>query len=293
MLRRQKTLLALLAAAKGPVSRTALVKYAFLLRHETCLRGDPVFYDFVPYKFGPFSFSMYRELECLQRDGWLTMGEEGAPVCLTQAARISRPSAWVSNEEMAAIGHVLGKYERLSRRELLSSVYGRYPWYASKSELADLQCTPPAPLPQASPAVYTVGYESLSVDSFFKRLLRKGIRAIADVRSNPVSRKYGFARKSLGEISAKLGLRYHHLPELGIPPDERRTLDGPESYVRLLDSYEAHNLPRLGTEILRLGRLLEAQPCVIMCAEKDFRMCHRGRLATAVSGITGLPIVHL
>ena len=48
------------------------MKLVFLLRHETCLKDVPSFYDFVPYKFGPFSFTLYRELERLQQNGYVT-----------------------------------------------------------------------------------------------------------------------------------------------------------------------------------------------------------------------------
>ena len=76
MLRRQKTVLALLAEAHEPMTSTLLVKLVFLLRRETILRDDPVFYDFVPYLYGPFSFALYRELDCLQRDGLVTNTDE-------------------------------------------------------------------------------------------------------------------------------------------------------------------------------------------------------------------------
>ena len=52
--------------------------------------------------------------------------------------------------------------------------------------------------------MYTIGYEGRSVDAFFSRLLRLRLSGVIDVRSNPVSRKYGFAARSMTEIGKKL-----------------------------------------------------------------------------------------
>ncbi|MCA9049777.1 MAG: hypothetical protein KDA89_13670 [Planctomycetaceae bacterium] len=71
MLKRRKVLLHILRDANRPVSHIELVKAAFLLREESVLANEPSFYDFVPYKFGPFSFALYRELSALVRDGYV------------------------------------------------------------------------------------------------------------------------------------------------------------------------------------------------------------------------------
>jgi len=55
MLTRQKTLLSLLDVAVRPVQRMELTKWCFLLRQESTSAGGSAFYDFVPYRFGPFS----------------------------------------------------------------------------------------------------------------------------------------------------------------------------------------------------------------------------------------------
>jgi len=80
VLKRQKVLLALLLAADRPVSRVEFVKAAFLLKQETVLSQEHTFYDFVPYRFGPFSFSLYRELCSLQRDGYVTANEHSVQI---------------------------------------------------------------------------------------------------------------------------------------------------------------------------------------------------------------------
>ncbi len=74
MLNRQKTLLLLLRLARRPVSKLELTKWAFILRQETPSGGGNAFYDFLPYKYGPFSFCLYREIDALIRDGYVEEG---------------------------------------------------------------------------------------------------------------------------------------------------------------------------------------------------------------------------
>ena len=95
------------------------------------------------------------------------------------------------------------------------------------------------------------------------------------------------------DISLKLGLGYHHLPELGIPSSERGKLSDFDSYQRLLDRYEAEMLPCQGDHMTDAIRLLKQEPSALLCVEKDVRWCHRGRLAKALASRSGLPVIHL
>ena len=65
------------------------------------------------------------------------------------------------------------------------------------------------------------------------------MRCIIDVRANPVSRKYGFARRSLSETAAKLGLTYSHHPELGISSERRKGVETATDFRQLFNYYEA------------------------------------------------------
>lgn len=293
MLTRQKIVLALLSGAAKPVTPMVFVKLVFLLRNESVLKDTPSFYDFVPYKYGPFSFTLYREIANLRRDGYIASGEESVSL-REDAADLARGRA----RELPAViiqevGRVLCTHGNKSQDTLLNEVYARYPWYAAKSELADLRPSPPVQTDKATPAVYTAGYEGESVDSFFNRLLARRIELIIDVRANPISRRYGFSKGQLREIGARLGLRYHHLPSLGIPSEFRTDLTGFAAYQSLLERYERELLPHLGTEVQALGRMMQGSPAVLVCLERDVRCCHRSRLALAVSRVTGLEVNHL
>ena len=293
MLIRQKTVLALLSRANKPLSPTVFVKLAFLLRQETGLKNEPTFYDFVPYKYGPFSFALYRELTNLRRDGYVTPDEELVAICERTVGLAEEKIDELPAAFHEAVDKVVKRYGRKSQTGLVKDVYTRYPWYAIKSELTDLRPKSSVRVKKARPAVYTAGYEGKSVDAFFNHLLKNGIRLIIDVRANPVSRRYGFSKRQFSEIARRLGLDYRHMPELGIPSKYRGDLSDFNSYQRLMKKYEQEMVPKLGDEIDEVGKLMMKTPAVLVCVEKDVRCCHRSRLADAVSRKTGLEVKHI
>jgi uncharacterized protein (DUF488 family) len=192
-----------------------------------------------------------------------------------------------------AIDNVFTRHGRKRQPELVKDVYDRYPWYATRSEFTDLRPKSSVRAKKADPAVYTAGYEGKSIDAFFDHLLRKGIRRIVDVRANPVSRHYGFSKRQLSAIAQRLGVGYRHMPNLGIPSKYRGDLTDFDSYQRLLKMYERERLPKLDDEVDEVGNLMKEMATVLLCVEKDFRYCHRSRLADAVSRKTGLDVKHI
>jgi len=293
VLKRQKTILALLSRAQKPLSPIVFVKLVFLLRHETELQHDPAFYDFVPYKYGPFSFALYRELGNLRRDGYVSPDEDHVALCERTASLAEEKIDELPAAFHEAVDKVVKRYVGKSQTGLVKEVYSRYPWYAIKSELTDLRPQSSARVKKACPAVYTAGYEGKSVDAFFNQLLERGIELVIDVRSNPVSRRYGFSKRQFSGIAGSLGLMYRHMPDLGIPSKYRAALSDFDSYQRLLMKYEQEMLPELEEEIDEVGKLMKHSPAVLMCVEKDVRCCHRSRLAEAVSRETGMEVVHI
>ena len=79
---RQKVLLALLETAPNKrASRTQFIKWLFLLKKEEDVDRYGSFYDFVPYKYGPFSFLAYRDIAELERFGWIE-SDDGFLKCI-------------------------------------------------------------------------------------------------------------------------------------------------------------------------------------------------------------------
>ncbi len=293
MLNRQKTMLYLVDCCDGELSRLRLVKIAFLLRHESCLQQERTFYDFVPYRYGPFSFALYRDMELLAARGFVAWQEDRAAAAGAASDRARRLTRSLSDNVRRAVRRFARKYGRTPEERLLRDVYARYPWFASRSERDDLRPASVAPATAPAPAIYTIGYQGRSVDGFFDRLLRCGIRQIMDVRRNPISRKYGFAKKSMSEIARRLDLSYRHVPELGIASASRRHLSGYESYRRLLDGYERELARSHEGDLARLSEEMGRRPTALVCLEADAAWCHRGRLANALARFSGLGIVHL
>lgn len=289
MLRRQRTILKLFGTADCPVPATKLQKYAFLLRHETLLGRDSAFYDFLPYKYGPYSFAAQREVEALTAYGYLSI--YGSSLTLTPLG--AREAVNVDSDTARAVLTIVSKYGKIGLQPLLKDVYARYPWYARNSELKELvPCGAKEPK-NAPVAVYTIGYEGRSVDGFLDKLLHSGIRRIVDVRANPVSMKFGFAKSSLSGLAAKLGIGYVHCPELGIPSIHRKQAQTKTDFLKLFNYYESQILPAQDNDAAKVAELMKAMPSVLLCMEREAVNCHRGRLANRLSVLNNLDVVHL
>lgn len=269
------------------LSRTRLMKLLFLLRMEKDFSSIPGFYDFLPYKFGPYSFAADRDLYRLNCAGLLTGERISIPddrMALARDAYATLPPA-LRTRLLDLVTH----YRRLPDPDLINLIYSRYPEFTLLSELLD----PPPARPVASPAVYTIGYEGTSVDSFLHALIRHGIVRLIDVRNNPVSRKYGFSRPRLSGLLERIGVEYIHRGELGIPSRQRKNLQRPEQFLALFDGYETGILANNKESVEEVSAFISEKASALLCFELDPQMCHRGRLADEVAHRTGLPVHHL
>ena len=293
MLTREKAVLAMLQEAGRPLSPLVLTKLFFLMRHEAEISKKIAgFYDFVPYKFGPYSFALHNDLAGLKRNGYV----ESAGEDWMLGRFVDRARDWMDELDKSvsdAIRYLYLSRGRLKPDDLLKHVYSTYPWFASMSELKHLV---PCDVPNVQPAkaaVYTAGYQQKTVDGFLSGLLRQGISCIIDVRSNPVSRNYGFAGRTLAALAGKLGLHYKHFPQLGIPSAERKGLHSEEQYNLLFLSYRKKLLPRECDSMSKIAGFMRETPSVLLCYEADPSCCHRSHLADAIHKLSGLGVVHL
>ena len=289
MLRRQRTILKLFSTADCPIPATKFQKYVFLLRQETFLGRDSTFYDFLPYKYGPYSFAAQREIEALTAYGYLALS--GSLLSLTTLGK--REAVTVDSDTSRAVLAIVSKYGKIGLQPLLKDVYVRYPWYARNSELQELVPDGVKKPKRAAVAVYTIGYEGRSVDGFLDKLLHVGVRRIIDVRANPVSMKYGFAKSSLSSLAAKLSIGYVHCPQLGIPSSRRKQAHTDTDFRRLFNYYESQILPAQEDDAAKVAELMKVTPSVLLCMEREAANCHRGRLATRIAALNKLDVVHL
>lgn len=283
MLTRQKCLLYMIERAGRPVGRLELTKWAFLLAREMPSGGGTSFYDFVPYLYGPFSFTMFREAGGLVRDGYLCETREKK--AWERVADVEADTGDLSREIRSDAARVVERFSGRRSKELVEYVYAEFPWYTVNSRIQRL-----ADRRDAKPAAYTVGYERWSVDRLLDEVMLAGIIRIIDVRSNPVARRYGFHKSTLGRVAGRVGVEYIHVPEVGIPSRLRRGLHGAQDYDELFDHYMNVLLPLQAEAVNRVSCLLTEKASVLLCMEADPALCHRTRLAETVSAMTHLPV---
>ena len=114
--------------------------------------------------------------------------------------------------------------------------------------------------------IYTLGHSSRELSEFIALLKSHGIELLADVRSLPKSSRFPhFNRVHLGSVLKKEGIDYLHIPELGGLRKE-----GYLNYVKTKKFKEA---------LEELMSLSTNRKTAIMCAEKNWRECHRRFIA--------------
>jgi uncharacterized protein (DUF488 family) len=280
---RQRLLLSLLQALGGKVANTDFQKLLFVFVQE--FQAVPA-YDFVPYKFGGFSFTSYADKRRLAESGLLEEDENEWKLT-SNGKRCSRPDHPIA----VALNKFVRKYGALRGERLLSDVYERYPYYATRSEILEKVVTNQETrgrIERARPeckstGLLTIGYEGKSLEGYLNQLIRENVSLLCDVRRNPISRKYGFSKGTLSAACEKLCIRYEHLQELGIASDERQSLHSQADYDALFADYERTTLPGQNLPLEKLTSWLRnGEKVALTCFELDPRQCHRRCVADAL-----------
>jgi Protein of unknown function, DUF488 len=292
---RQKRLLALVDALGGEIGGLDFQKLLFLYCRE--VEETPT-YEFVPYKFGGFSFTSYADKRRLIEQGLLA--DEERAWKLTPAGKVAATIAPMARMKM----------DQFARRQagvrgdaLVAEAYRRHPYYAIRSEMADRLFSGDAAArariaaarpPAGQPGLCTIGYEGSSLEGYLNRLLHAGVTLLCDVRRNPLSRKYGFSKSTLSKGCEGVGIRYEHLPELGIASEERRELHTQADYDALFAVYERESLPKQTAALAKIrGWIAAGDRVALTCFERLPEQCHRHCVAEALERATGKPTVHL
>jgi uncharacterized protein (DUF488 family) len=145
-------------------------------------------------------------------------------------------------------------------------------------------------------SLYTIGYEGRGLDGFLRALAAAGVTLLCDVRRNPASRKPGFAKSALAAACAEVGIRYEHLPELGIAAADRHRARTPAKHEALLCAYERDALPKQTEALASIQGWIAAGECVALtCFEREPECCHRHCVAQALQDRCrdGLAVTHL
>lgn len=142
--------------------------------------------------------------------------------------------------------------------------------------------------------LWTIGHSTHPLDEFLAMLASQEIRAVADVRHFPGSRRYPqFGKEALAASLKQAGVRYEHFLELG--GRRRPRADSPNSAWRhpafrgYADYMETAEF-RAGVERLRaLGREMRT---AMMCSEAVWWRCHRGLIADYLK-VRGVEVIHI
>ena len=91
----------------------------------------------------------------------------------------------------------------------------------------------------------------------------------------------------------KFGMRYIHIPNLGIESENRQALHTKEDYQALFAKYRK-TLMQKTAELRDLNNLVQKEKRVaITCFEQDVAYCHRGVIAKEIHKRYGTQIKHL
>jgi uncharacterized protein (DUF488 family) len=129
--------------------------------------------------------------------------------------------------------------------------------------------------------VFTIGHSSHTLDAFTGLLRGAGVTQLADVRRWPRSRRHPhFDDDALAVELASSGIAYAHLAELGGHRDPVAGSPNDGWDVPAFNGYADHlSSDEFARGLDRLLALAAARPAAVMCAEGDWRRCHRRLLA--------------
>lgn len=278
---RRKIILALLEEFGGTLSRTDLQKYLFLFTRK---QEQPAF-DFMPYHYGCYSAQAAQDLSTMHKLKLIESAGEG--VTLRTAPVQIKP------DDQMHLQATHARYKHLRGKSLLHHVYTDYPFYAIQSKISGEILSEPdrkkvqALIPKKrGAALFTIGYEGISVENYITKLIKEDVRILCDVRKNPVSMKFGFSKKQLKGLLEGAGIDYLHLPGLGIESQERRNLKTKTEFQKLFSEYEKTTLVRAHDDLFTLNDALKKYKRIALtCFEADAEACHRKRTAAALNAM--------
>lgn len=278
---RRKILLALLELFEGQLTAKSLQKYLFLFTRVQSVKS----FDFIPYRYGCFSFQANQDISTMAKYGYLEVKEEsnGRFIKLKQTGNYLN---LLDMFDRQALIDMKAEFSTLSQIELIRYTYQKYPYFATKSAIAHELLTTDelAKVEQqkrsfSETGLFSIGYEGISLETYINKLIINDVHILCDVRKNAYSQKYGFSKSQLQKACEGVGIQYIHIPDLGIESDKRQDLRSQIDYDMLFDQYEKTTLKNNWEALLQVRKLIETDSRVALtCFEKDPAQCHRSRI---------------
>ena len=129
--------------------------------------------------------------------------------------------------------------------------------------------------------IWTIGHSTHPLEEFLEWLDVSGVKAIADIRSYPGSRRYPHFNQEALELSLpKNGVSYYHFKDLGgrrkARPDSVNKVWRHPSFRGYADYMETEAFKAATQELKEIAR---QQPIAMMCAEAVWWSCHRSMVS--------------
>ena len=247
-------------------------------------------YDFVPYKFGCYSFSLHADLVTMYKKGLLKDEDKSL-------SKIDSKNYWATlkDADKKIILAVHQQFAESNTDDLMRYTYINYPYTAIRSQTAEKLLTPQELVtvnkfqPYSDKTIlFTIGYEGISLEEYLNRLIKSDVKVLVDVRNNALSMKFGFSKNQLIEYCNKVGIEYMHIPQVGITSALRQQLQNQSDYDKLFAQYRKENLPNtIGYQEQILLLLKQNNRIALTCFESDICQCHRKHLAEAITRLPG------
>ncbi|AFL84872.1 hypothetical protein Belba_2308 [Belliella baltica DSM 15883] len=281
MYNRRKILLAILEAFGGELEKLQLQKLLMIFSSYQEERN----YHFVPYKFGCFSFQANADLSTMRKYEQVLESEKTwKKIDSIDYGQKLKPKDRLANTKLKTL------FQGKKSEDLIRYTYTKFPYYAINSTVSgrylnDLEkAIVEAEKPKSNKkALFTIGYEGLSLEQYINKLLAEDVKVLCDVRKNSFSMKYGFNKSQLTMACQGVGIRFIHIPEVGIVSDKRQELNNQSDYDALFEDYKETVLPQTRTQQQEILDLIKNFDRVaITCFEADICQCHRKHLAEAI-----------
>lgn len=274
--------MALIEVFGGHLTAKQLQKYLFLFTRKQ----EEKAYDFIPYYYGCFSFQANQDIMTLSKLGYLSIirDENGRRI------QIVKPGNYILMLDMFeqhAIKEIRDMFGQFSQSELIRYTYVNYPYYATKSVIAkdllnetELSIIEKQKRKFVEPKLFTIGYEGRSLDKYMNILIINDVHVLCDVRKNAFSQKYGFSKSQLEKACSGVGIKYIHVPQLGIESEYRQDLRTQKDYDILFDVYEKTTLKENWNYLLYVRQVIDEEKRIALtCFEENPMQCHRSRVA--------------
>ncbi len=267
---RQRFIITLLQYLNSSLSWEEFQKILFLSQQAT----EIFYYDFVLSSNEFYSFQAVSDIEILHRLGWIDIKNNK----IVLLYKLPSEKGLSQAETQKLFRFTREKEKKSFKEQFLFSNH-------AKPCEEDISCK--------ESILFTIGYEGISFEEYINQLLRKNVRLLCDVRMNPISRKFGFSKGILSEVLPQFGIKYLHIPELGIISSSRKELHTVYDYQRLFDIYRKELKRKSKFLSIVTDALMEYKKIALTCFEHQPLFCHRHCISDHIKEEKEIKIIHL